>query len=227
MKPKLCACGHEDVDHFDRSFKCRGNNCLCDIFFPASELNIPDNDEINKQLEAIRAQKGGFAAQGKVRSSEGKGGESDDKLGGAPEREGEMVEGERVLSPQEFAALPDHQAALRYLAEGPALPHSKGADRMQEYALRRHWLTTAWLLGASYRQLALLEGVTAASILQAVNKTISKTERQAKRIAWSLEPTALSWYKDQFYTVVIVLPKIPDPVTVAQYLITNLPFQGD
>lgn len=64
-------------------------------------------------------------------------------------------------------------------------------DQMKAFDARRKWITAAWLLGASYKQLAELHGVKAPTMVVAVDKEMRKQERREARRDWKLSQAAL------------------------------------
>lgn len=91
----------------------------------------------------------------------------------------------------------------------------------------RLWLATAWLLGASFAQLARDKGVTKQSIMVQVDKILPKEEREGGRvsgIALSLE--AMSEYKVIFFENITVLTDFT-PKEAALWLLSNTSLDGD
>lgn len=91
----------------------------------------------------------------------------------------------------------------------------------------RLWLATAWLLGASFAQLARDKGVTKQSVMVQVDKLLPIEERRGGRvsgIALSLE--ALSEYKVMFFENVSTLTDFT-PKEAALWLLGNTNLDAD
>ncbi len=63
----------------------------------------------------------------------------------------------------------------------------------------RLWLSTAWMLGASFSMLAKDKGVTKQSIMNQVDKLIPVDERAKGRIGGALSFEAMAEYKVKFF----------------------------
>lgn len=84
----------------------------------------------------------------------------------------------------------------------------------------RLWLTTAWLLGASFPMLAKDKGVTKQSVMVAVDKLLPTEERAKGRIGGMLSYEALSEYKVVFFENIDTIRNL-SPKEAAGWLITN------
>lgn len=114
---------------------------------------------------------------------------------------------------------------MALLAKGP--PPKGYEDELANFAVRRLWLASAWLLGASHRQLGTLHGVSHASILQGINKVISSGDRRKARLHQTMTSSALVWYREQFQNNVETLRHMANPLDVAVWMSTNTPYPGD
>ena len=85
----------------------------------------------------------------------------------------------------------------------------------------RLWLTTAWLLGASFPMLAKDKGVAKQSIMVAVDKLLPAEERAKGRIGGMLSYEAMSEYKVAFFENLDTIRSLP-PKEAAGWLITNV-----
>lgn len=85
----------------------------------------------------------------------------------------------------------------------------------------RLWLTTAWLLGASFPMLAKDKGVSKQSIMVAVEKLLPAEERAKGRIGGMLSYEAMSEYKVAFFENLDHIRTLP-PKEAAGWLITNV-----
>lgn len=102
------------------------------------------------------------------------------------------------------------------------------ASSLEQYHKRRLKLTTMWLLGASYRQLAAMESVSAQSIYQSIDKTMDVEQRNKNRILIRLTHTAFSWYWERYDEVISNDEKYASyPTLAANHLYNNHPFSGD
>lgn len=99
-------------------------------------------------------------------------------------------------------------------------------EALKGYAVRRKWMTAAWLLGASYRQLALLHGITKATILQSVDKEMSKDDRASARLGGKLSYSALEWYYHAFVSNAKLLATFSPPAA-AEWLLSHQPYTSD
>lgn len=107
---------------------------------------------------------------------------------------------------------------------GPVAEASLYAMRLDAFARRRHLLSTLWLLGASYQQLATLHNITKPSVWAAVNKTLGKS-REAQRHGTKLSVTGVAWYTERYQENEALLSTTPD--LAADWLLDHTPFQGD
>lgn len=119
---------------------------------------------------------------------------------------------------------PEAQKLLEALAKGP--PVSSYVKELQNYETRRKWLCAAWLLGASFRQLAMLHEVTPATVIQLVNKAMAKEARNAARLSVKLGYSELSWYKARFQDHIAILALL-EPADIARWLMHRTPFTED
>jgi len=85
----------------------------------------------------------------------------------------------------------------------------------------RLWLTTAWLLGASFPMLAKDKGVSKQSIMVAVDKILPAEERAKGRIGGMLSYEAMSEYKVAFFENIDTLRTL-SAKEAAGWLITNV-----
>lgn len=85
----------------------------------------------------------------------------------------------------------------------------------------RLWLTTAWLLGASFPMLAKDKGVAKQSIMVAVDKLLPAEERAKGRIGGMLSYEAMSEYKVAFFENLDTIRSLP-PKEAAGWLISNV-----
>lgn len=83
-------------------------------------------------------------------------------------------------------------------------------------ATRPTWFVTAWLLGASWRQLAYLHKVTPQTVMASADKIMPSAERQAKRLESQMSYEALAEYRTAF---IKGQWKGLDPLTIATTLI--------
>ena len=97
---------------------------------------------------------------------------------------------------------------------------------MRNFAIKRLWLASAWLMGASYRQLGVLHDVTHNTILQSVNKAIPVEDRKGKRLRFSMKPSELVWYREQFQQNVQELRDM-QPLQAGAWLLSHKPYPGD
>lgn len=84
----------------------------------------------------------------------------------------------------------------------------------------RLWLSTAWLLGATFSQLAKDKGVTKQSVMNQVDKLIPVEERKNGRIAGAMSYEALSEYKVMFFENIDTLREL-NPKEAASWLISH------
>ena len=85
---------------------------------------------------------------------------------------------------------------------------------------QRLWLATAWLLGASFAQLARDKGVTKQSIMNQVDKMIPQEERAAGRIGGAVSLEGMSEYKVMFFENLDTLRDL-NPKEAATWLISH------
>lgn len=84
----------------------------------------------------------------------------------------------------------------------------------------RLWLSTAWMLGASFSMLAKDKGVTKQSIMNQVDKLIPVDERAKGRLGGGLSFEAMSEYKVAFFENLDTLGD-KDPKEAATWLINH------
>jgi hypothetical protein len=85
----------------------------------------------------------------------------------------------------------------------------------------RLWLATAWLLGATFAQLARDKGVTKQSVMVQVDKLLPLEERKAGRMSgMALSLEALSEYKVKFFESIGTITDFT-PKEAALWLLTH------
>lgn len=104
--------------------------------------------------------------------------------------------------------------ALAGASKGKVLPMVAGAHN------RKVWLAAAWLLGASFRQLAESEGIAQQTVLRYVDRVLPKLARQTGRLGTSMSLEALSTYHAKFMSED---PRDidPDPIATAKWLLAH------
>ena len=75
----------------------------------------------------------------------------------------------------------------------PTLPRGQIHD-----ASRPLWFVSAWLLGASWRQLAFLHKITPQTVMASADKIMTSPQRQAARLATAISPERLSAFRAEF-----------------------------
>lgn len=84
----------------------------------------------------------------------------------------------------------------------------------------RLWLSTAWMLGASFSMLAKDKGVTKQSIMNQVDKLIPVDERAKGRVGGALSFEAMSEYKVLFFSNLDTVGNL-NPKEAATWLINH------
>lgn len=85
---------------------------------------------------------------------------------------------------------------------------------------RRLWLAAAWLMGASWRNLAALHGVAGPTILLTVDRILPKEERQAQRLGTRMSVDRIAMYRASFTANIQHLQSLT-PLEIAQWLLDN------
>lgn len=85
---------------------------------------------------------------------------------------------------------------------------------------RNHWMATAWILGASFRMLAKLHGISAPTVVQVIDRFLESGKRNGMRLGYQLTPDKISEYHANYYNNKLLLSKL-SVVAAAVWLMQN------
>lgn len=105
------------------------------------------------------------------------------------------TDAEAFLTNHPTLSIDDKQRVLslagKSIEEQPAhIPRGVVYDRS-----RPKWFVTAWLMGASWRQLAWMHKIAPQTVVASADRVMSSPERQASRLADQMSPDKLSQYR--------------------------------
>lgn len=101
-------------------------------------------------------------------------------------------------------------------------PHEQ---MQQQYLVRRRWLASMWLLGASTNKLADIEKVKQPTVIKLLDKELPRGTRGAMRLSQELSFEALRWYTERYQENVGAGLYHKPPLQIAQWLSQSHPYQ--
>jgi hypothetical protein len=128
-----------------------------------------------------------------------------------------VVDAQLFLSHRGVSLTPDERERALALA---------GRDRMLDAPqspatnIRRNWMTAAWLLGASFRQLGTLHDIAPQTAVSIIDRAMKSKERSAIRLAQGMSLEALSAFRARYNESLETLTGMT-PLEIAQWLLDN------
>jgi hypothetical protein len=112
-------------------------------------------------------------------------------------------------------------------AEVPQLGSTRSTheDALIKHRIRRRWLATMHLLGASFGQLAKSLGIQSTTVMRSVDKELPVATRAAQRLSTSMSYEQLSWYTARYRDEIPNGIADRQPIQVAQWLLQFHPYQ--
>jgi hypothetical protein len=96
----------------------------------------------------------------------------------------------------------------------------KDVEPASYLSVRRQWMTVAWLLGASYRQIGTLHGIARQTVMDIVDRTMPIADRRAARHATECSLEKLSYYRSLFNKNIEMLSGLTTN-EAAQWMVDN------